>query len=140
MHTVTLLPWDPVFDCCSSIICADSQHQIARRGEQGALQPISSIWALQLQENNYWLNKPDRNVVNQQFQPVLPLALTDWNLISCPVFQALDSTPYVNETGHLYHVTRFGDTILATMLSPSPKPAGPWLFAIGPSVVCHKLQ
>jgi hypothetical protein len=44
--------------------------------------PISSIWALQLQENTYWLNKPDRNVVNLQFQPVLPLALTDdWNLI-----------------------------------------------------------
>jgi len=97
--------------------------------------PISSIWALQLQENNYWLNKPDRNVVNQQFQPVLPLALTDdWNLITGPVFQAIDSTPYVNETGHPHRVTGFGDTILARMLPPSPKPAGPWLFAIGPGV------
>ena len=39
--------------------------------------PISSIWALQLQENTYWLNKPDRNVVNLQFQPVLlSLSLT----------------------------------------------------------------
>jgi hypothetical protein len=47
--------------------------------------PISSIWTLQLQENTYWLNKPDRNVVNLQFQPVLPLALTDdWNLIPGP--------------------------------------------------------
>src|SRR3984893_14214947 len=58
--------------------------------------PISSIWALQLQENTYWLNKPDRNVVNLQFQPVLPLALTDdWNLITRPVFQVMNSTPYV---------------------------------------------
>jgi len=88
--------------------------------------PISSIWALQLQENTYWLNKPDRNVVNLQFQPVLPIALTDgWNLITRPVFQVMNSTPYVNESGHLHRVTGFGDTILATLFSPSPKLAGP---------------
>jgi len=98
--------------------------------------PISSIWALQLQENTYWLNKPDRNVVNLQFQPVLPLALTDdWNLITRPVFQVMNSTPYVNESGNLHRVTGFGDTILATLLSPSPKLAGPWLFGVGPSFI-----
>ena len=98
--------------------------------------PISSIWALQLQENTYWLNKPDRNVVNMQFQPVLPLALTDdWNLITRPVFQVLNSTPYVNESNHLHRVTGFGDTILATLLSPSPKLAGPWLLGAGPSFI-----
>jgi hypothetical protein len=84
--------------------------------------PISNIWALQLQENTYWLNRPDRNVVNLQFQPVLPLALTDnWNLITRPVFQVMNSTPYVNESGHLHRVTGFGDTILATLISSSPK-------------------
>src|SRR6202451_4397514 len=98
--------------------------------------PISSIWALQLQQNTYWLNNPDRNVVNLQFQPVLPLALTDnWNLITRPVFQVMNSTPYVNESGNLHRVTGFGDTILATLLSPSPKLAGPWLFAAGPSFI-----
>jgi len=98
--------------------------------------PISSIWALQLQENTYWLNKPDRNVVNLQFQPVLPLALTeDWNLITRPVFQVLNSTPYVNESFHLHRVTGFGDTILAILLSPSPKLAGPWLLGAGPSFI-----
>ena len=98
--------------------------------------PISSIWALQLQENTYWLNKPDRNVVNLQFQPVLPLALTDdWNLITRPVFQVMNSTPYVNESMHLHRVTGFGDTILATLLSPSPKLAGPWLLGAGPSFI-----
>lgn len=98
--------------------------------------PISSIWALQLQENTYWLNKPDRNVVNLQFQPVLPLALTDdWNLITRPVFQVMNSTPYVNESLHLHRVTGFGDTILATLLSPSPKLAGPWLLGAGPSFI-----
>ena len=98
--------------------------------------PISSIWALQLQENTYWLNKPDRNVVNLQFQPVLPLALSDdWNLITRPVFQVMNSTPYVNESLHLHRVTGFGDTILATLLSPSPKLAGPWLLGAGPSFI-----
>lgn len=98
--------------------------------------PISSIWALQLQENTYWLNKPDRNVVNMQFQPVLPLALTDnWNLITRPVFQVMNSTPYVNNSGNLHRVTGFGDTILATLLSPSPKLAGPWLLGAGPSFI-----
>ncbi len=98
--------------------------------------PISSIWALQLQENTYWLNKPDRNVVNLQFQPVLPLALTDdWNLITRPVFQVMNSTPYINQSGHLHRVTGFGDTILATLLSPSPKLAGPWLLGLGPSFI-----
>ena len=98
--------------------------------------PISSIWALQLQENTYWLNKPDRNVVNLQFQPVLPLALTDdWNLITRPVFQVMNSTPYLNESLHLHRVTGFGDTILATLLSPNPKLAGPWLLGAGPSFI-----
>jgi hypothetical protein len=98
--------------------------------------PISSIWALQLQENTYWLNRPDRNVVNLQFQPVLPLALTDdWNLITRPVFQVMNSTPYVNESSHLHRVTGFGDTILAMLLSPSPKLAGPWLLGAGPSFI-----
>jgi hypothetical protein len=98
--------------------------------------PISSIWALQLQENAYWLNKPDRNVVNLQFQPVLPVGLTDdWNLITRPVFQVMNSTPYVNESGNLHRVTGFGDTILATMLSPSAKLAGPWLLAAGPTFI-----
>ncbi len=98
--------------------------------------PISSIWALQLQENTYWLNKPERNAVNLQFQPVLPLALTDdWNLITRPVFQVMNSSPYVNESGNLHRVTGFGDTILATLISPSPKVAGPWLLGAGPSFI-----
>jgi hypothetical protein len=82
------------------------------------------------------LTNPDRNNVNLQFQPVLPLALTDnWNLITRPVFQVLNSTPYVNESGNFHRVTGFGDTILATLLSPSPKLAGPWLLALGPSYI-----
>ena len=98
--------------------------------------PISSTWALFLQQNTYWLNKPERNVVNFQFQPVLPVALTEnWNLITRPVLQVMNSTPYLNESGNLHRITGFGDTILTTMLSPTARLTGPWLLAAGPSFI-----
>jgi hypothetical protein len=98
--------------------------------------PISSIWALQFQQNTFWLNKPERNVVNLLFQPVLPVSLTeDWNLITRPVIPVFNSTPYVNRSGNLHRVTGFGDTVLVELLSPSPKLAGPWLFGAGPTFI-----
>jgi hypothetical protein len=124
--------------------------------------PISSIWALQIQENTYFIHpgiedKSSRNSVNVQFQPVLPLALTDdWNLITRPVFQVVNSVPVPTPTGpiseatgvripvagtvtstgqSIYQATGFGDTILATLLSPSPKLAGPWLLGAGPTFI-----
>lgn len=103
--------------------------------------PISSIWALQIQENTFFIHpgiedKSSRNSVNVQFQPVLPLALTDdWNLITRPVFQVVNSVPVPTQTGRIYQATGFGDTILATLLSPSPKVAGPWLLGAGPTFI-----
>jgi hypothetical protein len=103
--------------------------------------PISSIWALQIQENTYFIHpgiedKSSRNAVNVQFQPVLPLALTDdWNLITRPVFQLVNSVPVPTRTGRIYQATGFGDTILATLLSPSPRLAGPWLLGAGPTFI-----
>ena len=45
--------------------------------------PISTIWALSFQQNDFWLNKPELNVVNLLFQPALPVSLTsNWNLIT----------------------------------------------------------
>jgi hypothetical protein len=103
--------------------------------------PISSIWALQIQENTFFIHpgieeKSSRNSVNVQFQPVLPVALTDdWNLITRPVFQVVNSVPVPTRTGRIYQATGFGDTILATLLSPSPKLAGPWLLGAGPTFI-----
>src|SRR6266436_4065274 len=103
--------------------------------------PISSIWALQIQENTFFIHpgiedKSSRNAVNVQFQPVLPLALTDdWNLITRPVFQVVNSVPVPTRTGRIYQATGFGDTILATLLSPSPRVTGPWLLGAGPTFI-----
>ena len=103
--------------------------------------PISTIWALQLQENTFFIHpgfedKSSRNAVNLQFQPVLPVSLTDdWNLITRPVLQVVNSVPAVNRQGMIYQATGFGDTILASLLSPSPKLAGPWLLGAGPTFI-----
>jgi hypothetical protein len=102
--------------------------------------PISTIWSLSFQENTYWLNMPlnksDRNQVNVQFQPVLPISLTEnWNLINRPVLQLLNSSPYVNKAGNFHRVSGFGDTIFVTMLSPTDKLVGNWLLAAGPTFI-----
>jgi hypothetical protein len=98
--------------------------------------PISTIWALSFQQNTFWLNKPERNVVNLLFQPVLPVSLTsNWNLITRPVIPVFNSTPYVNKSGNLHRVTGFGDTVLVELLSPSSKLAGPWLVGAGPTFI-----
>ena len=98
--------------------------------------PISTIWALSFQQNTFWLNKPERNVVNLLFQPVLPVSLTDnWNLITRPVIPVFNSTPYINKSGNLHRVTGFGDTVLVELLSPSPKLVGPWLLGAGPTFI-----
>jgi hypothetical protein len=124
-----------VFALATSVrVCAQTVD--SKSLSQQLSNPISTIWAVQLQKNTYWLSKPERNVVNLQFQPVLPLALTDsWNLITRPVFQVMNSTPYVNRSGNLHRVTSFGDTILATLISASPKVAGPWVLGPGRSFI-----
>jgi hypothetical protein len=102
--------------------------------------PISSIWALTLQQNTYWIDpgidgKATRNAVNLQFQPVTPLSLTNnWNLITRPVLQLFSSAPFVNLAG-FHRVTGAGDTILASLISPSPRLAGPWLLGLGPTFI-----
>lgn len=107
--------------------------------------PVSSLWSLSIQQNNYHLDRPDRWQSNLQFQPVLPIALTkDWNLITRPVFQLFNSTPYP----HVYRpkgslrpkveyrrTTGFGDTILMEMFSPGPSLVGNWLLGIGPTFI-----
>jgi hypothetical protein len=98
--------------------------------------PISTIWALSFQQNTFWLNKPERNVVNLLFQPVLPVSLTsNWNLITRPVIPVFNSTPYVNTSGNLHRVTGFGDAVLVELLSPAPRIAGPWLVGAGPTFI-----
>ena len=100
--------------------------------------PVTSIWQLQFQFNNYKLETGNSNpesgkwVNNLYFQPVLPVSLTkDINLITRPVFTLFQSVPHPTLTGDDERTTAFGDTILATVLSPAG--TEPWIFGAGPT-------
>ena len=56
-------------------------------------------------------------------------------MINRPVFQVLNSAPYINKSGNLHRVTGFGESIFATMLSPTSKLTGNWLLAAGPTFI-----
>ena len=79
----------------------------------------------------------DRIQINTQFQPVLPVSLTDnWNLINRPVIPVFNSNPYINpKSGNVHRVTGFGDTVFVTMLSPTENLVGRWLLAAGPTFI-----
>jgi hypothetical protein len=104
--------------------------------------PVSSIWSITFQQNNYWLDPGEgRNLrwsPNLLFQPVLPIGISEkWNLITRPVVPLFVSQPRPEpEPGDPTHIgrsTTFGDITLLQMLSPSPALAGSWLLGLGPS-------
>jgi hypothetical protein len=109
--------------------------------------PVSSLWSLSFQQNNYRLDIgipgfEDRWQSNLVFQPVLPVSLTqDWNLITRPVFTLFNSTPYPDVELRPFprleidRTTRFGDTVWMEMLSPAPSIAGNWLLGLGPTFI-----
>jgi hypothetical protein len=123
----------------------DNQGKSATQLNKELTNPVSNIWSLVIQQNNYHLNHPGRWQSNLQFQPVMPLALTkDWNLITRPVLQLFSSTPYP----HVYwpkgslrpkvdyrRTTGLGDTIVAEMFSPGPGIVGNWLLGFGPTFI-----
>jgi hypothetical protein len=99
--------------------------------------PVTSLWQLQLQFNNLKLesgNTPasDEWVNNLYFQPVLPVSLTEkWNLITRPVLTLYNSVPEPTGPNSSKRTTTFGDTTLATVLSPAG--TEPWIFGAGPT-------
>ncbi len=104
--------------------------------------PISSTWSIAFQQNNYVLDmgpgKIDRWNSNLNFQPVLPVALTeDWNLITRPVMTLFNSVPHPSphNPAETERTTGFGDTVLLEMFSPSPKLVGNWLLGLGPTFI-----
>ena len=56
--------------------------------------PVSSLWSIESQFNNFELNNGQWNN-NWNFQPVLPVSLTkDWNLITRPVMPFYNIVPH----------------------------------------------
>jgi hypothetical protein len=95
--------------------------------------PISSIWSLTFQFNNFILEN-GRWVNNMLFQPVLPISLSkDWNLINRPVIPVYNSVPRPTSSGGLRQTTSFGDIADVELLSPAN--SGNWLLALGPTFI-----
>ena len=71
-------------------LLADAQGQAASELNQKITNPVSDIWSLQSQFNNYQLAKGQWNNV-WNFQPTLPVGLTkDWNLVTRPIMPLYD--------------------------------------------------
>ena len=95
--------------------------------------PVTSLWSLSFQFNNYRLENGEWNY-NLQFQPVLPIGLTkDLNLITRPVIPLYNSVPHETSPGHFERTTGFGDMILLELLSPAD--SGRWILGAGPTFI-----
>lgn len=101
--------------------------------------PVTSLWQLQFQFNNMRLESSDtplsqKWVNNLYFQPVLPVSLTEkWNLITRPVFTLYNSVPVPTGPNSTHQKTTFGDTTLASVLSPAG--TEPWIYGVGPTFI-----
>jgi hypothetical protein len=95
--------------------------------------PVSSIWSIANQFNNFELNNGHWNN-NWNFQPVLPLSLTkDWNLITRPVMPFYNIVPHETSPGQFERAAGLGDLALLELLSPAH--SGNWVLGAGPTFI-----
>jgi len=78
--------------------------------------PVSSIWSISNQFNNFELNNGQWNN-NWNFHPVLPVSLTkDWNLITRPVMPFYNIVPHEKSPGQFARDAGLGDLALLELL------------------------
>jgi hypothetical protein len=95
--------------------------------------PVSSIWSISNQFNNFELNNGHWNN-NWNFQPVMPVSLTkDWNLITRPVMPFYNIVPHETAPGEFNRATGLGDLALLELLSPAH--SGNWVLGAGPTAI-----
>ena len=120
----------------------ESQSQSLTEINKKLTNPVSDLWSIAFQQNNYMLDtgagQPHHWNSNLNFQPVLPVALTeDWNLITRPVITVFNSVPHPapHNPADIERTTGFGDTVLLELVAASPKLAGNWLLGLGPTFI-----
>jgi hypothetical protein len=95
--------------------------------------PVSSVWSIESQFNNFELNNGQWNN-NWNFQPVLPVSLTkDWNLITRPVMPWYNIVPHETAPGQFERAAGLGDLTLLELLSPAN--SGNWVLGVGPTAI-----
>ncbi|MCA9810596.1 MAG: hypothetical protein KC473_09675 [Candidatus Dadabacteria bacterium] len=114
---------------------SQGSESLAEVGAQLA-NPVSSVWSIVFQNNFTFLegepSDKTRFRYNLNFQPVLPIPLTDnWNLITRPVFPLLIGQPVYNPESGFHGRSGLGDIAMVNLISPN-KPSG-FLWGIGPT-------
>ena len=95
--------------------------------------PVSSLWSIESQFNNFELNNGQWNN-NWNFQPVLPVSLTkDWNLITRPVIPIYNIVPHETHPDEFARDAGLGDVTLLELLSPAH--SGNWILGAGPTAI-----
>ena len=95
--------------------------------------PVSSLWSIANQFNNFELNNGQWNN-NWNFQPVMPVSLTkDWNLITRPVMPFYNIVPHETSPGEFARDAGLGDLALVELLSPAH--SGNWILGAGPTAI-----
>jgi hypothetical protein len=95
--------------------------------------PVSSIWSISNQFNNFELNNGQWSN-NWNFQPVLPVSLTkEWNLITRPVMPFYNIVPHETAPNEFARDAGLGDLTLLELLSPSN--SGNWVLGAGPTAI-----
>ena len=116
------------------------RDQSAAALAQEASNPFASSWALQLQQNNNWMEMPHgddhtRVQSNLQFQPLLNLRLTEkQGLIIRPIVTIVNSIPHFDQNGQTERTAGFGDTVLAFAL-PRSLFGGRLMVGAGPTFI-----
>jgi hypothetical protein len=95
--------------------------------------PVSDIWSIQSQFNNFELNNGQWNN-NWLFQPVLPVSLTkDLNLITRPVMPFYNIVPHETAPNEFNRDAGLGDLALVELFSPAN--SGNWVLGLGPTAI-----
>jgi hypothetical protein len=95
--------------------------------------PVSSIWSIESQFNNFELNNGHWNN-NWNFQPVMPISLTkDLNLITRPVMPFYNIVPHETSPGEFNRDAGLGDLALLELFSPAN--SGNWILGLGPTAI-----
>src|ERR1700726_1054910 len=146
----TILAVALIFACLSSGIVqaqeltahepSAAENDSAAEASKQAANPLANAWLMQVQQNNTWLgmsaNGGNRVQSNLQFQPLMSVKLTDdWSLVTRPVLQLFNTTPFRDQGGQANRMTAFGDTAVALALSPGHRLVGNWLLAAGPTFI-----
>ena len=97
--------------------------------------PVSSIWSISNQFNNFELNNGQWSN-NWNFQPVMPVSLIkDLNLITRPVMPFYNIVPHETSPGDFARDAGLGDLTLLELLSPAN--SNNWVLGAGPTATSH---